>query len=382
MTRIDVLVVGSGPHGLTAACYLLSAQPRLAGRIRVADPRPWLAQWHEHFARLELDRLRSACVHHPDPQPYALLRYAEARGRDRELLGPAGSPSTALFADFCADLVARHELRAARLPARVTALQPRDDGRVDVQLGGDWLRASSVVLAVNAARPRMPLLGARHSDTVDLNEVRKGQRVVVVGGALTGAQLALQAAHRGAAVHLVARAPLLAQAMDVDAVWLGHALPAFAARPPGQRSRQVREARQGTVPPAVLARLSRHPRVRLHVARVASRQATGVVLSDGSRLAADHVWLATGHTVDVRADPLTARLLDDVPVPVVDGLPVLDDDLSWGGTRIHLTGGLAALGVGPAARNLAGARIAAERWTPRVTGSPGLRRQYPLPVSA
>jgi cation diffusion facilitator CzcD-associated flavoprotein CzcO len=381
MRRPEVLVVGSGPHALTAAAYLLTVDPWLSGRLAVADPRPWLASWHGHFTRLQLDRLRSACVHHPDPRPYALLDVATAAGREGELHGPAGSPSTALFADFCHELVARHDLEAARLPATVTALHPRDDGDVDVRLGADRLRARRVVLASNPVRPCAPALAARHSDTVCLDEVRAGQRVVVVGGALTAAHLALRASERGAQVHLVARAPLREQAMDVDAVWLGHALPAFAGDSPEQRASQVREARRGTVPPEVLHRLQAEPRVAVHIGQVGCAGAEGVRLHDGRRVPGEHVWLATGHVLDVRADPLTAGLLEQVPVRVVDGLPVLTDELSWAGTGVHLTGGLAALGVGPAARKLAGARMAAERCTPAVTGIEVRRRQYPVGVA-
>lgn len=89
------------------------------------------------------------------------------------------------------------------------------------------------------------------------------------------------------------------------------------------------------------------------------------------------VWLATGHRFDARDCPLTADLLQQVPVPLVDGLPVLEVHLSWGGTAVHVTGGLAALSAGPTARNLVGARIAAERWTGCVAGSPLPRMQHP-----
>lgn len=327
-----------GPHGLTAACYLLATEPRLAGRLLVADARPWLGAWDRHFSRLQLEVLRSACVHHPDPAPYALLGHARSAGREQELVGPAGSPSTGLFTDFCAALIARHDLERARLPVTVTAVHPRSDGRVDVETDGGRLLVSSVVLAGNPARPHVPLLGGRHSDAVDLDDVRHGDRVVVVGGALTAAQLALRAAARGAEVRLVSRVPLREQVMDVDPVWLGHTLPGI--------------------------------------------DQDAAVLQDGRRLPAEHVWLATGHTFDVRADPLTAGLLREVSVPVVDGLPVLGDDLSWADVPVHLSGGLAALGVGVAARNLAGARIAAERWTGTVSGTSLRLRQYPAPVTA
>ncbi|WNV76978.1 FAD-dependent oxidoreductase [Geodermatophilus sp. DSM 44513] len=380
MTDPEVVVVGAGPHGLTAAAALLGADPGLRGRLLVADPAPWLAGWDARFARLELPVLRSACVHHPAPAPYALLDWARARGRTAELTGPVGSPGTGLFADFCRWLVTRSGLAGARVPAAVTRLRPRDDGRVEVTVGRRRVRAGAVVLAAGGARPHVPVPRARHSDRVRLSAVRPGQRVVVVGGGLTAGHLALRAADRGARVLLVVRAPLRARLMDVDAGWLGRELPGYAALPPAERAAAARRARPGTVPAAVRDALLGSGSVQVRQGTVARTAPGCVQLADGATVATDHLWLGTGSRFDVRAHPVTAGLATDVPVEVVDGLPVLGPDLSWGGTRVFLTGGLAALELGPAARGLAGARMAAERYTEAVTGVAPARRQYPAPT--
>ncbi|GAA4736565.1 hypothetical protein GCM10023328_16270 [Modestobacter marinus] len=379
MTAPEVLVVGAGPHALTAACYLLAADPSLAGRIAVADPRPWLSAWDARFAALELASLRSACVHHPHPRPYALVEWAERVGRREQFSGPLSAPAAGVFADFCRVLVDASDLAAARLPQQVRALHPRDDGRVDVQLTDGALVAGAVVLATGGARPHAPVTGGRHSEAVDLSVVRPGDDVVVVGGGLTAAHLALRAAARGADVVLLTRAPLRPRIMDVEAGWLGADLPDFFVQPPADRARLVRDARPGTVPEPVCAALHDHPRVRLAVADVLRAVPGGVELTDGRTLDADHVWLGTGYSHDVRTDPLTAGLLAEAPVEVVAGLPVLAPDLSWGGTSVFLSGGRTALGIGPAARSLAGARMAAERYTAALTGVEPGRRQYPVP---
>ena len=147
----------------------------------------------------------------------------------------------------------------------------------------------------------------------------------------------------------------------------------------------MREARLGSVPPETVVELAVSGVRQVvseqgvdHVRR--SPDGLHVALRGGSHVLADQVWLATGHAFDLRFDPLTAKLLAEVPLPVVDGLPVLDDDLSWAGTAVHLTGGLASLQVGPAARNLVGARIAAERMVGRVSGREPERRHYPVPA--
>ncbi|SOE02228.1 FAD/NAD(P)-binding protein [Blastococcus haudaquaticus] len=382
MSEPEVLVVGAGPHGLTAACYLLAADPALAGRIVVADPQPWLSTWTARFTALELGSLRSACVHHPHPEPYALLRWAEAAGRSAQFRGPVAAPGAGLFADFCRSLVAASELDTAHVRQAVAALHPRSDGRVDVHLTDDRLRVRAVVLATGGSRPHAPVAGALHSDALDLSTVRAGDDVVVVGGGLTAAHLALRAAARGAAAVLLVRAPLRTRLMDVEAGWLGADLPDFFRLAHEDRARVVRHARPGTVPAPVCEALRDHSRVRVQVGRVAGIGPDRLRLTDGGELAADHVWLGTGYAQDVRADPVTARLLDEVPVDVVAGLPVLGPDLSWGGTSVHLSGGRAALEIGPAARGLAGARMAAERYTEAITGIPPRRRQYPVPSAA
>jgi hypothetical protein len=48
-------------------------------------------------------------------------------------------------------------------------------------------------------------------------------------------------------------------------------------------------------------------------------------------------------------------------------LPVLDEHLRWPGCELFVMGGLAALQLGPVARNLYGARMASGRIVPALT---------------
>jgi hypothetical protein len=81
----------------------------------------------------------------------------------------------------------------------------------------------------------------------------------------------------------------------------------------------------------------------------------------GAELSADRLWLATGHHGGVSHHPLAAQLQHQRPIELVDDWPVLNDDLRWPRTPVHLMGALASLQLGPAARNLFGAREAAQR---------------------
>jgi glycine/D-amino acid oxidase-like deaminating enzyme len=409
VTDVGLLVVGAGPHALTLLTYLHHYGGLDRHEVLVADPRDWMSAWRERFAAHEIPMLRSACVHHPHPDPYALLAFGRAAGRSDFHERP-GRPGTALFDDFCDHLIADAGLRALRREVGVRRLTPvagragAPDHVRAVLADGTEVTASRVVVAANPIRPLLPAWSVAHGlrrgrpvrcrqgrvqlghgDDVDLDrDTVRGSRVLVVGGGLTAAQLALGAARRGAEVVVAHRAATRLRDLDVDASWLGGSLRELHRVPSSVRPAVLRAARGGgTVPPreaALVRELDRsgalrwreHSRVS-EVRQHAERWRVGL---DGGPLATyDAVWLATGHALDADAGP-AGRLLRDTDV--VGGLPLLAPDLSIPGTRVHVMGGHTALQTGPVCRTLMGARIASERLLP-VLGVSHAPRLYPHP---
>jgi hypothetical protein len=90
---------------------------------------------------------------------------------------------------------------------------------------------------------------------------------------------------------------------------------------------------------------------------------------------AARVICATGSQPHVRYEPLLRRCRSDRPATKVGGLPVLEPDLRWPGTAVHVMGPLAMVAVGPACRTVIGARIAAERMLSPMTDR--MPKQYP-----
>lgn len=88
----------------------------------------------------------------------------------------------------------------------------------------------------------------------------------------------------------------------------------------------------------------------------------------------DRIWLATGSQLDATTHPLFAQVLKAYPMEIVKGLPVVDEYLRWQGCELFLMGGLAALQVGPTARNLSGARATSHRIVPAIV-KPSLSRR-------
>ena len=99
---VGVLLIGAGPAAL--ACAVSLRCHGLADELTVLDPSGrWLAAWHERFRRQDIRHLRSPAVHHPHPEPFALLTAGGSEG-----LVPSGGamlPTTARFATLADDLV-------------------------------------------------------------------------------------------------------------------------------------------------------------------------------------------------------------------------------------------------------------------------------------
>ncbi|MGY6501933.1 MAG: FAD-dependent oxidoreductase [Acidimicrobiales bacterium] len=389
----DVVLVGAGPHALTCAARIRAARP--GHTLRVIDPSGgWMVAWHRQMARQDIDVLRSAGVHQPDPDAMALIHSATHSDPDG-LVGEYLHPSTAVFARFCADLVRRCELQGVVERGHVCGVEPASDHVVVRSSDGRSSTADRVVLATNSRRavwpawaeaarrqPGAPVDGLRHVRNVDLGRrAEPGRRVVVVGGGLSAVQYALGAHQRGAHVTMLARRQLTERTFDVDPGWLGPKhLDRFSAVDDwDERAAMVVEARGGgTVPERWLRELrvetGRSPRLDVIegdevVSALADRRRWCLVTRGGRPLECDEVWLATGATVRVDGGPYRS-LMSRAPVAMAGGLPVLDEDLAWAGTRVHVVGAAAALQLGPAAGNLAGARAATARVTGAVTGTP------------
>jgi cation diffusion facilitator CzcD-associated flavoprotein CzcO len=377
------LIVGAGPAGLAMTTALACrgvADPEL-GDVEVVDPSGgWMRAWDRRFAAQAIPHLRSPAVHHPHPDPFALL---EVTPRDE--LTPSGGaslPSTRAFAHFCDDLVTRLGALAAVTPASVTGVRCDAAGRPTVQLDdGSSRRPDRVVLATNARRPAVPtvarsLVGrdprVRTAETADVGDTPRGGHVVVLGGGLSAGHLAVGAAERGAEVTLLTRRRLTVKRYDTHPTWLGpKKRRPFENEPdPAVRRRSIDVARGGgSIPHGMRRRLraceeqgSLTLRERVTVTGVRAHDG-GLQLrcSEGTTVRADALWLATGGVVDVVTDPLCGHLDRGGRTPIAGGLPELDRDLSWPGTRVHLAGAAGGLVLGPTAGNLVGHRRAALR---------------------
>lgn len=390
---IDLAIVGGGPHALTLTMHLLQKKKSLRGRFLAFDPSgTWMSQWNHQFAALEIPHLRSPAVHQPDPDPHALRTFAESRRN--ELFPPYDLPGTRLFGDFCRDAIARWQLQTSVYPAQVKRIEPFHShrrSRFCLELSnGQTVVARRVILANGGGIPHLPEWVGQiptnyprdrllHSHQVDLRGLQlRGERVLIVGGGLTSGHLAVGALQRGAEVLLMSRRTLYEKLFDADPGWLGpkYLKDFWAESDWHTRWQTIQQARNGgSMTPAMLTQLRRWERdgkitlyEKCQISQAHWRGDCWQVCCDNSTVHEcihhqnlDRIWLATGSRLDATHHPLLQNVVSAYPNSIINGLPVVDECLRWKGCELFLMGGLAALRVGPTARNLSGARAASDR---------------------
>lgn len=387
---LDWLVIGGGIHGTLLSRVLTGACGVARDRIAVLDPHPEpLAVWDRCVAGCQMKLMRSPSVHNLDLEPFSLRRFSHAVGATGAFLEPYHRPHLALFRSHCDWVVERHGLRGLRRDGSATGLHDRG-GFIRVETTSGPIDAAHVVLAIGgSAQPQWPgwavdarEAGARIHHVFDaadaafaaVDDTPLGEEsVAIVGGGISAAQLATALHERGVGeVVIVARHAPRQSPFDIDAGWLGPRFLVGFGRlgDPGARREAIRAARKrGSMPKETwvgLRRLIRRGHVRWvrdEVVR-AGRGIRGDValdLASGDVLSCSRVVLATGFE---ERRPGGAWLDEAIATLGLRcsacGYPIVDGALRWH-PRIHASGALAELEVGPAARNIAGARMAAER---------------------
>lgn len=379
---VDWLIVGGGIHGVHLAVCLLAEAGVAPARIAIVDPAPkLLARWRAVTAVTGMRHLRSPSVHHLDHEPFSLRRFA-ARRENQHLGGyapPYDRPSLAMFDAHSRHVIATYGVDALHVRDRVERCEVARDGVVVTLASGRDMRAQRVILAMGASeQPDHPAWAPRGDARVQhvfdprFGDLPTGRETVgVVGGGISAAQVALRMADGGQHVTLFTRHDLREQQFDSDPGWLGPKNMARfeSTRDPERRRAMIDEGRhRGSMPREVriaLRRAVERGAVTLRrgdVRDLAERDGTlRLDLSTGREVAVDHLLLATGFTTQRPGGPLVDDLIRTASLPCAPcGYPLVDGALRWH-PRIHVSGPLAELELGPVSRNIAGAQRAGER---------------------
>ncbi len=395
MSGSSWLIIGGGIHGVHIAARLIGHGGVAAEQVRILDPADTLlARWRTCTATTGMTHLRSPSVHHIDLDAWSLQRFAGRRRRRKSGLfaPPYNRPSLDLFNAHCDHVIDTYDLQARHIRGWASACRIECDGvtiKIEDQIegtpgnntgDGGELFATHIVLAIGANEqpawpswaptddPRVAHIFAR-GFSLPLADAK--QCIAVVGGGISAAQTALRLADEGHKVHLISRHALRTHQFDSDPGWLG---PKCMARFEQEQNLDRRRAmivaarHRGSVPPGVQRALHR----AIHLGRISWHEAgvdqvdrehgaLRLRLSDGDEVVAEHVLLATGLSTKRPGGAMLERLIDSVSLPCAEcGYPIVDSALRWH-PRIHVTGPLAELALGPASRNIAGARKAGDK---------------------
>jgi hypothetical protein len=399
--HFDWVIVGGGPLGVHVAVRLLADGCVTPDRLAVVDPAPCLLhRWSCCTASTGMRFLRSPAVHHLGVEPIEVLKLAGAKKRDRRRRGlfaePYHRPALTLFSQHCDGVLERYRLAERHLRARVGRIDPGAD-LVRLELdSGTRLTAERVVLALgNSDRPLWPDAARALKDAggnvqhvfgpaAPVQPDSLPDRVAIVGGGISAAQLAVRLDAAGKEVVVVARHMPREQQFDSDPGWIGPKhMQGFSETSDLHRRRALIQAarHRGSMPLDVLRDLRRSMRSggvswtqgAIVGGAVGADGTLQLELDPGRTLRVGAMVLATGFEPGRPGGTLVDDLISRHDLPVAPcGFPVVDWSLRWH-PRVFVTGPLAELELGPTARNLIGGRRAADRIVHTVRSVPRRR---------
>lgn len=325
--------------------------------------------------------LRSPYDHHPGVEGYrdcelldfARLHWGLLTEIERREIRMAQSTQRSVvpvdvFEAYCRHVATIHHVHPRTWRATVRAVRPGSDS-ITVLTDRSSVSARFVVLCLGEERRAAPAIWWPGEDPPAAvsywdEPVPDTERLVVVGAGLTSAHLIANALNAGRRVEWVLRqGSERYQCSDVNARFFrAEGRARFDGVPWADRLALMGQHRRATVMfefRPLLQAAEADGRLTVHRGRaVTSVRTGGVILSDGTRVAGDHVVLALGTAMANGEQLLPATL-----VGARDGWADLDEaTLAYRReNRVFAVGAAAGMVLGPAARNIDGHRVATAR---------------------
>jgi len=194
------------------------------------------------------------------------------------------------------------------------------------------------------------------------------ERVVILGSGLSAGHVLMQILHAGGLPIWIVRKEERYQCADFDTAYFRtEGVSSFRRLTIPERMNVLAEVTRGSLMLEFLPlihELESAKRLQVHrwtkVDRISGNtDRLCVHLSNKEKVLADRIVIATGYTPDTRLIPDSVKLFDG-KYPFID-----DNTLEVGGFKnLFAVGSLASLALGPAARNIDGARLASEKLIP------------------
>ncbi len=381
----ELLVVGAGISGIALAAR--ATHLGFTGqRLAILDSNEtFAAQWQKRTCAINQKVMRSTYAHHLAPAEdlsladfarlrSGLLTASEKRQLELARMGERSLPSLKLFMAHCAHVVRAHALYQSAFRTHVSSIIRSGSRWVVRDHEGQEVRAKYVILALGQRASLLEEVGSKDGAmrVIDALEcsvnayLNSARTLCIVGSGNTAAHVILEAVLAGKEVHWVVRNEERYDCFDIPHhFWRDEGYIPFAKLPYSRRLARLNELHHGSAMPEHfwLFRVFKE-RGLLHVhegkglAEVVARNAEGALvrLSDGTEIVADTLVNATGMR-------LTSLPVVDPPLRLNGDFPILEDTTleATGHKNLFIASAHAALSIGPAAKNIDGARLSAER---------------------
>lgn len=378
-------IIGGGIHGTYLANALIRHRVTRRSDLRIIDPNDQpLAEWKRVTENVGMEYLRSPKVHNLDTDPLSLKHFARCRQcSDDDFIFPNDRPSLGLFNDHAESVIEKSGLDDLCLKGFAANIRLERDHAV-ITTEDSTIRARHVIVAIGSSgvlnqpgwAKRAVADGAEICHVLEgsffRDQIPESGEIVVVGGGMSAVQTALSLASGDRHVTLLSPHSLRQNHYDSDPGWMGpkylnqfRKISCFR-----KRRRIINEARNsGTITHDLKRELIKSQNrnecsVTIdHVENCSALTDNLMLLNlkSGETLAANHIVLATGYANRCPGGDLLKGLISNYRLTCSEcGFPITDRSLRWH-DRLFVSGALAELEVGPAARNIIGARISFEK---------------------
>lgn len=378
------IVVGGGIHGCTIAAFLLKSKKVSPDNLRIIDPHETpLFRWTKNTEMIGMKFLRSPFVHHMDVEPFSLFQYAgKKHKKNSEFYGVYKRPSLDIFNEHSHALFQNLGLKTCWHQGYVNGIERENRSWSVTTASGESLKAEKIVLAlsINGQLDIPEWAGTIETDrkqlfhifdkSADISALKPP--IAVIGGGITAAHLVIRlSALFPGQVYLFKRHPFRVCDFDSDPGWLGPKNQASFSRIKdySERREVIKMARnRGSLPPELfhkLKKLENDGTINVVEGQVTSTQRGGgevKVLSTGQHeVNVQSVVFATGFKPSRPGGSWLEKAIEEYGLPCAKcGYPIVSHSLEWC-QHLYVMGPLAELEIGPIARNISGARQAAER---------------------
>lgn len=394
------IIVGGGIQGTYLSNHLLRSGLGDLDNIKVIDPQlePF-STWKARTRNVCMEFLRSPAEHNLDHGLQAIYKFAHEAGLGKKAFySKYNRPSLALFNAHCDHVVAKNGLGEMRLQSECLSISQKS-GVYQVETNSGCLAAQRVILALGDSNVLHVPLWAKdktleksplvHCFSRRMDELKEQQweNVAVIGAGISGVQIANWMARKNPGkVTLLHAQPLRVSRFDAAGCWLDSKCQRFLNKHSdfSIRRRVVDNARnKGTVPVEIEDELNENVRLgylKTILAQIlkagGDSKSVKIELSTGETMRFDLVIFATGFDRCLPGGNLLKGLVNELCLPTAQcGFPIVDKYLQWS-KDLFVAGSLAELELGPAARNIIGGRLVAERIVERVRPRKSKPKEY------